>query len=263
MTYLFNIGICSLAALLLSAQVASAQNGTNKKKQNTQYASLTNFGKLDAQKVVRKKMRPQFSVRPFSIGEVKNKQWVKATSLENLSADFPSSWIDNYKTVTLRSEETEQFVIGLNNELNQGQRAFLDAVPVGGRFQLRVDYERRSEGGRMEKKVFEHIYTRAPDTDAAFGDSPFALAQYLETHFDWDLLDGWKKEKAPGVEVKFVINSHGELEDLRVVDSNVPCTVHNSIFEVLKGMPRWTPARLESGETVRQEFRLVLGENGC
>ncbi|WBX76215.1 hypothetical protein PG911_16555 [Tenacibaculum ovolyticum] len=49
----------------------------------------------------------------------------------------------------------------------------------------------------------------------------------------------------------------------KVAEVNIIKSVDASIIELLYRMPKWSPAKNIEGENIKQQFELVIGDDGC
>ena len=61
----------------------------------------------------------------------------------------------------------------------------------------------------------------------------------------------------------FTINETGKVEDVSVTKSTGVVSLDKAILELLYKMPKWLAAEDENGNTVKQQFELVIGNTGC
>ncbi|WP_064965852.1 energy transducer TonB [Tenacibaculum ovolyticum] len=59
------------------------------------------------------------------------------------------------------------------------------------------------------------------------------------------------------------MNEKGKVAEVNIIKSTGIKSVDASIIELLYRMPKWSPAKNIEGENVKQQFELVIGDDGC
>ena len=105
-------------------------------------------------------------------------------------------------------------------------------------------------------------YTVVPLVEAGFIGGNGRMLAYLK--------DGSQNEIAakqfkhlPQPTIAFVVNEDGETENVKLIDTSRDKEIDELLVKLVKEMPKLMPAKTNGGIPVKQEFILMIGQNGC
>lgn len=189
----------------------------------------------------------------------------KAKTLEDIVAHFPSNWIGEYVLVeTYRiTKKNEIKILGKDVTLNKKQRALFKAVNVGDDVLVRVIYKsKNSLNNSTNTNETNILLTVVPEVSASFISDKNTLKEYLTKNSSKEIVD-WQFKPMQNATASFIVNEEGQVSEVNITKSTGVTSVDTSIMELLYGMPRWSPAKNIEGKTVKQQFELVIGGDGC
>lgn len=187
----------------------------------------------------------------------------EAKSLIDINPDYPSTWISDYisSDVVVTSKGKTIKATGNNDILTADQKEILKSADPGSDVHVEVKY---SSLNFINKKVeineMKFAVSLVPQYEAEFPGGSNQLKAYL-------------KEKAilpmQGINVgqqaifKFIINEHGEINQVKIIQSSNDKKLDQLLQIAISNMPRWKPAIDKNGVKVQQEFVFTVGNPGC
>ena len=210
------------------------------------------------------KVALNYFVRGASNRTITKSKLSKAKTLEDIVAHFPSNWIGEYVLVeTYRiTKKNEIKILGKDVTLNKKQRALFKAVNVGDDVLVRVIYKSKNSLNNRSTNETNILLTVVPEVSASFISDKNTLKEYLTKNSSKEIVE-WQFKPMQNATAYFIVNEEGKVAEVNITKSTGVTSVDASIMELLYGMPRWSPAKNTEGEKIKQQFELVIGDDGC
>lgn len=186
-----------------------------------------------------------------------------AETLLDLNPGFPSNWISDYTSVSISTkiDGRENQAQGSNLVLNSEQKKLLSQAQIGNEIIVDVKYKIKNATTLefYEEKMSFHR-TVVPATQAIFNGGKSSIDQYMAAN-GFEIL---KNKKIPiSASVKFTINEDGIVESPIIGKSSGLNDIDILLFNMVKQMPKWDPARTNQNKTIKQNFELIIANQGC
>ncbi|WP_422089470.1 energy transducer TonB [Tenacibaculum ovolyticum] len=189
----------------------------------------------------------------------------KAKTLEDIVEHFPSNWIGEYILVeTYRiTKNSEIKILGKDVTLNKKQRSLFKDTNVGDDVLVRVVYKsKNSLTNSTNTNETNILLTVVPEVSASFISDKNTLKEYLTKNSSKEIVE-WQFKPMQNATAYFIVNEEGKVAEVNITKSTGVTSVDASIMELLYGMPRWSPAKNTEGKKIKQQFELVIGDDGC
>ncbi|PKH50360.1 hypothetical protein CXF68_06445 [Tenacibaculum sp. Bg11-29] len=211
------------------------------------------------------KVTLNYFVRGASNRTITKSKLSKAKTLEDIVAHFPSNWIGEYVLVEIYriTKNSEIKILGKDITLNKKQITLFKNANTGDDILVRVVYKsKNSLTNSTNTNETNILLTVVPEVAASFIDDNNTLKEYLVENSSQEIIN-WQFKPMQNATAYFIVNEEGKVTDVNITKSTGIKSVDASIKELLYKMPRWSPAKNTEGETVNQQFELVIGGDGC
>ncbi len=205
---------------------------------------------------------------------ISKQKLVSAARLSDFIDYYPANWIKHYKGVEITANRygDKKTEFGVNDKLTKGQRQLLAASSVGTTIDVKVKYKKGNAIGESEEDREMNIsMSLIPEIEARCGEGNEKLISYLKeetkgrlnlTKIDNAKVEGKEIEFPGNIEILFVIDKKGKVQNVRIENSSNDEETDNLVLDVIKSMPNWIPATNAKGDFVEQEFLFSVGEGG-
>lgn len=186
----------------------------------------------------------------------------KATTIENLLDDYPSKWIEHYHSIEIAvtTPNGTRKAMGTSPQLNLKQKELLQELGIGDKIHVLVNYSAKNAStNEQEKGKLETTLTVVPENSASYIGGKAKWHSYYATKFD--KLIG--QDAISTATIRFTVNTRGEIENVVLVSSSGLSSIDKNLLEAVKLMPRWQAAQNNRGESVSQNFLLIVQRGGC
>lgn len=210
------------------------------------------------------KVALNYFVRGASNRTITKSKLSKAKTLEDIVAHFPSNWIGEYVLVeTYRvTKNSEIKILGKDVTLNKKQRGLFKKANTGDDILVRVIYKSKNSLNDTSTNETNILLTVVPEVSASFISDKNTLKEYLTKNSSKEIVE-WQFKPMQNATASFIVNEEGKVAEVNITKSTGVTSVDASIMELLYEMPRWLPAKNTEGEKVKQQFELVIGDDGC
>lgn len=238
----------------------------NKSEAKKECLAITNSGSKNVALNIPLENKPEVTLNYFVRGAsnrtITKSKLSKAKTLEEIVEHFPSNWIGEYILVeTYRiTKNSEIKILGKDVTLNKKQRSLFKDTNVGDDVLVRVVY--KSKNSLTNTNETNILLTVVPEVTASFIDENNTLKEYLIKKSSKEIVE-WKFKPMQNATAYFIVNEEGRVAEVNITKSTGVTSVDASIMELLYGMPRWSPAKNTEGKKIKQQFELVIGDDGC
>ena len=200
------------------------------------------------------------SGRPISEENVAN-----AKSLGDIISNYPSSWMDEYISVEITTivGGKEYTKVGRSERLTKEQKQIVNIVKMGDQVAVRIKYKSKNTiTGDLENHEMNINYTVVPLVEAEFVGGYEHMITYLKKG-SLKEINAKQFKHLPQPTISFVVNEDGKTESVKLIDTSRDDEVDKLLLKLVKNMPTWIPAKTKGAIPVKQEFVLMIGQDGC
>jgi hypothetical protein len=187
-----------------------------------------------------------------------------AKSVEDLIENYPSSWIKDYRSVDIEFS-TEDEIITLsspNNKLTEEQQKILQTLKTTSGISVTVNYNKKNYNDHIEKRQMNVSMVVVPEIEAEYKGGYNAMITYLKESSK-DEIAAKNFNLKPQPTINFVVNENGVTENIKLIRTSSDKEIDKLLIDLVRQMPKWTPAKNAKGENVKQEFVFNVGQDGC
>lgn len=196
---------------------------------------------------------------------VKMEKLQTAHTISDFWEGFPKAWIIDCISSEISATCNGRILKakGLNDTLNAEQQRILQTADMGSAIDIKIDY-------RYPNPVTNGIHVHqmnlsvavVPDMEATYPEGHEKLKSYLAENGISKLQ---LKDVAlfKGTTVRFTINEEGAVTNDYVFESSGDAATDKILLDAVHKMPRWNPAKMNTGSKVKQEFVFAVGVGGC
>lgn len=196
---------------------------------------------------------------------VKMEKLRDARTISDFWEGFPKAWIVDCISSEISATCGGRILkaTGLNDTLNAEQQHILQTADLGSAIEIKMDY-------RYQNPVTNGIHVHqmnlsvavVPDVEATFPEGHEKLKAYLAEN-GIRKIKGSDLAKFKGTTVRFTVNEEGEIVNDYVSQSSGDAKTDKLLLDAVHRMPKWNPAKMNTGSRVKQEFRFDVGIGGC
>ena len=197
-------------------------------------------------------------IKPLSISyEVAQ----SANQIKDIYPHFKPEWVKAYNKVTLSGQVNgkEISASGENQILTEQQQNIISNIDEGHPITLNISYYPRNTLPFDELKNLKVTFEVRPLKNASFPIGAMSMNEFIENN----ILSKVSKTDFRAhhlTAVQFTIDQSGNLLNPYIKESSGNKKVDDLLMESLCNMPIWSPAIYKSGQTVNQDFVLVIGD---
>ncbi|HHB79578.1 MAG TPA: TonB family protein [Saprospiraceae bacterium] len=202
-------------------------------------------------------------LRPSYKKSIVREKLIKATSMKDFFEYYPDLWIEEYTStqITVKNNGKTQVQKGKDIKLTTAQRKLLQSATFDSEIIIAINYkDRNSIKNQLESGTIRKTLRVVPKYQAKFqteNPTQFLLDQIKEK------LNQVGAKKFDTAEIHFTINTQGQAEQIKIIESTMDPKVDDLIIEVIREMPKWLPAKDAKGKNVKQRFEFQLGYMFC
>lgn len=206
-----------------------------------------------------------FDVRGSASNSIKKDQLRQASTLKDIRANYPSSWITEYTAVDIKCIQngvTTQ-ASGMNDTLSHAQRQLLISAEIGADLLFEIFHLYRNPvTGNTELREVQFSYSIIPQSEAVFYGGEEALNAFLKEKAIQKIPKATGQTFDQAI-ISFTVNEKGSVHAITVEKSSGDSKVDKVLVNALNKMPNWKPAENEEGVKVKQTFQFTVGYPGC
>lgn len=203
----------------------------------------------------------------FFIGQpswrsIKTSRLKKAVLISDIIDDYPTSWISNYKSVIVSSNNGNKSV-GNDIKLTKEQLQLINGLVVNEELQIEIQYEfKNSVTNKLEGNTMIVNMIVEPEKPAEPIQDYEAMINKTKSDFlsQMNMMKiNWMNEFS----ISFIINEMGNAEQIQVKTTTGNPKTDSVLVELVKQLPSWIPAKDENNQPVKQATVFSVGMNGC
>lgn len=194
--------------------------------------------------------------RPIKEEKIRNAQTI-ADVIEN----YPSNWITAYNSVSVVTTINDKTIeaIGPDDKLTNEQKEILKTAT---NVLLIVQYQKENNKNEIQNRQMNVPLVVTPKTEAKYIGGFDKMISYLKSN-SLKEINSKNFTHLPQPSISFIINEDGEAESVKLIDTSRDEEIDQLLIDLIKNMPKWTPAKNKDGVTIKQEFMLNVGQDGC
>lgn len=206
-----------------------------------------------------------FSVRTKYNHRIRKEELQQAIRLDELIENYPSSWISEYRSVTLTSYhgKIKEEAMGESIVLTPEQQKLMQSLEVNDEIKVVVNFKAENiVTKKKEDREFLVDISVVPIKEATFGGSYENLIAYFAVNSKGKISTKSLSEMDPS-SILFVVNEEGRTEDVEVTKSCGDEDIDRLFIDLILKMPAWEPAEDAAGNKVKQQLQFNFGLDGC
>ncbi len=207
----------------------------------------------------------QYSVRGSYTATIKKEQLNNAETMQDLKATYPSSWITNYGTVSVKtiSNGITLFYLSRNDTLSAEQKKLLSSAVIGTEILIDINhFYSNSVTGVLEPRDVHFSFTVVPEVEAEYYGGEVKLNAFLKEKAINNIPEALAQKFDQAV-VIFTVNEKGDIANAYIEKSSGDPKVDKMLLSAVNKMSKWKPAEDEEGIKVSQQFQFTVGYPGC
>lgn len=190
-----------------------------------------------------------------------------AKVLKDIHSRFPADWIDQYRSVEIRSscDGTKKKAFGTSDTLTASQIALFKEANSNCRIDVIVDYIPDNTLQYNPPRTMEFALTMIPIKQASFPGGRSDMDTYI-LHNTKNKISEQAFDDIERTVIRFKVDEEGDVFDTTILQSSDDAAIDQLLLQALCKMPRWQPALDAQGRALIQEFEFVFGSallNGC
>lgn len=188
------------------------------------------------------------------------KDLASAVHVSDLDPKFPASWIREYLRVEVTTFEKgkKRMTTGHQEKLNREQRDALAKADPDRDISISVRYIPENTLVDNPPQTLEFTCSVDPETDASYPEGKTGLIAYFRQkviqHLPEGLISGYDLAA-----YTFSIGEEGQVLDPAIFNTSGDDQMDALVLEVIRNMPKWTPACHADGTRDRQKFVFTIG----
>jgi hypothetical protein len=191
-------------------------------------------------------------------------------SLTELNRYYKSSWVKDFISVDISAyhDGEAKVVTNINDELTEEQKELILDSDLNSDISVVVHYIPDNTLSDNEPQKFNFTFKLEPDSDASFPGGQQKLIEYIENKAISQLdKDDFRANHLTAIE--FSVDETGKVVDAEIYDMDAYGAeqyekANQVLLDAICKMPDWDPAAYASGDQVKQDFVLRVGDmNSC
>jgi len=197
---------------------------------------------------------------------VKYEDLSTAEGLVDLNPGYPDLMIaeEDYLSTKMESHCNGTILAGssLNNNLSIEQKKVLAQIKQGCYIEVEVNYYQENAATQiMDLRQMQFVLRVLPETEATYLGGEEKLITYFKSNLSNELTKTLAQES---VVVAFTIDASGTPTQVSLLLGAEDEQTNQHILDVVRKMPRWSPAVDVDGKAIPQEFEFIAGSMvGC
>ncbi len=191
-------------------------------------------------------------------------------SLSELNRYYKPSWVKEFLSVDISAYKHGDLYVASNDSdaLTTEQKELILQSDLQSDISVVINYIPNNTLSQNEPQKFNFSFTLEPEKDATFPGGQSELLEYLKDNAISQLeLDSFRANHLTAIE--FAVDENGKVVDAEIYDMDAYGTeqyekANKILLNAICKMPDWKPAEYASGDQVKQEFVLRVGDmNSC
>jgi len=206
-----------------------------------------------------------FSVRTKYNHRIRKQELQQAKRLDEMIENYPSSWISEYRSVTLTSfhGKIKEEAMGESNVLTPEQLKLMQSVEINDEIKVLVNFKTENiVTKKRENREFLVDISVVPIKEANFSSSYDNLIAYFVKNSKEKVSTKIMSQLDPS-SISFIVNEEGRTEDVEVTKSCGDENIDRLFIDLILKMPAWEPAEDDAGNKVKQQLQFNFGLDGC
>lgn len=206
-----------------------------------------------------------FSVHGRYSRPAKKQKLAEAKLLGDFIPGYPTNWISNYTSVEIivTSNGIVKKATSKNDTLSNEQKNILNTSDIGAEIIIKVkDRFFNPEANIISDRKINISMMIIPQIEAEYIGGNQKLSKYINENVIKKINENYPKNFQQGI-VNFTINENGEIENTKIATSSGDVSTDKLLLETINKMPKWKPAENSNGIKVKQDFKFVVGSEGC
>ncbi|NNE29986.1 MAG: energy transducer TonB [Saprospiraceae bacterium] len=189
-----------------------------------------------------------------------SKELAEAKTLMDLSPYYKPAWVREFLSVDIHTTQDGKPKItnGKNDQITAAQMDALLTADILTERAVLVKYIPENTLSQNEHKELKFTFSIDPENKAEFPGGDKALKGYIQERAISKIAKGVFEGFALAA-IRFTINEKGNLENVYVFESSKDENTDALLLKAIHEMPAWLPASYGSGEKVKQEYVLTVG----
>lgn len=227
---------------------------------STQFLASKNNNKLELSYTV---MRASFGSNAIlRTGKAITQEKLRnAKTIADIIENYPSNWISAYNSVTVSSSVNGKIVEehGVDENLTIAQKKLFNNASS---ILIIVQYQKENNSGEIQNRQMNVPFVITPEKEAEFIGGYDKMIEYLKEN-SLAKINAKEFSHLPQPTVSFTVTKEGNIKNVELKETSRDAEIDQLLVELVKNMPKWTPAISKNGEPIEQEFSLNIGQNGC
>lgn len=181
--------------------------------------------------------------------------------IDDIIDNYPSNWISDYNSVTISASINGEIIeiTGPDDNLTIEQKNLFKNASS---FLLVVQYQRENDNGEIQNRQMNVPLVVTPEVEAEYVGGYEKMIKYLKKN-SLSQINNKGFTHLPQPSISFVVSKDGIIENVKLKDTSRDKEIDQLLIEVVKTMPKWSPAKNKNGLAIEQEFTLNIGQDGC
>ncbi len=203
----------------------------------------------------------KYEINPTYSRSVKQTVLNKAQTMNDITPNYPASWISNYISVEVVAtcNGKEMKAAGKNDTLTIQQKNLLATADMGRSVRIDIKYTYNNfitENNEFQNMNFE--LTIVPETEAQYFGGDAKMKSYLSTNALNKISDTKAKPFKSAI-VRFTVDENGEITNAKIAQTSEDKKTDKLLLKAINNMPKWKPAQNANGVYVKQQFEFIVG----
>ncbi len=242
------------------AQKVNLKNNTYDKKEDmVKYSDQIKWSKkiTDLPQNIRYEVRGKYK-RPMTKEKLN-----EARSISDFMDGYPVNWITDYVSVEISATCDGKITkaIGANEVLTIEQKNILNNSVLASEIVINAIYKYKNPvTNTIENSNMYVLMTIVPEIEAEFVGGSLEMTKYLKENVIYKISEEIPKQ-FNGI-VVFTINEDGDITNAKISNKSGNSKIDELLLEAANKMPKWKPAENSKGIKVKQEFEIIIGNDG-
>lgn len=191
---------------------------------------------------------------------------VDINSLAELNRYYKQSWVKEFLSVDISAYQNGDLKVVSNktDALTAEQKKLILNSDFASDISVVINYIPENTLSHNDPQKFNFTFTLEPEEDAAFPGGQSKLKEYLKMNAISQIeLDSFQAHHLTAIE--FSVDESGKVIDAEIYDMDAFGVAKNEkankvLLDAICKMPNWEPATYASGENIKQDFVLRVGD---
>jgi len=197
---------------------------------------------------------PYISVTPAELKD--------ATDIDDLSRRFKTSWVAEYKSVTVSTVHNGKVkkIKSKSDLFTAAQKEHMLTADFGTPINIVIKYIPNNNLSHNDVKELVYDVSVTPHKEAQFIGGEEALDSYLNESI-LSALDKSVLKQYGLAAVNFTVDELGQVVEAQVSESSNDEKTDKLILDAICQMPDWQPASYANGQKEKREFVVIVGDS--